>query len=71
MGGAFFWGALGGSALLIGAVAALSINIHRQVLELLFARSEMGRPFVLPPGVPADRVAMLRRAFIDTTKDPS
>jgi tripartite-type tricarboxylate transporter receptor subunit TctC len=45
-------------------------DVHRQVLELLFARSEMGRPFVLPPGVPAERVAMLRKAFIDTTKDP-
>jgi tripartite-type tricarboxylate transporter receptor subunit TctC len=45
-------------------------DVHKQVLELLFARSEMGRPFVLPPGVPAERVAMLRKAFIDTTKDP-
>jgi tripartite-type tricarboxylate transporter receptor subunit TctC len=45
-------------------------DVHRQVLQLLFARSEMGRPFVLPPGVPAERVAMLRKAFIDTTKDP-
>jgi tripartite-type tricarboxylate transporter receptor subunit TctC len=45
-------------------------DVHKQVLELLFARSEMGRPFVLPPGVPAERVAMLRKAFLDTTKDP-
>ena len=45
-------------------------DVHRQVLELLFARQEMGRPFVLPPGVPAERVAMLRKAFVDTTKDP-
>jgi tripartite-type tricarboxylate transporter receptor subunit TctC len=45
-------------------------DVHRQVLELLFARSEMGRPFVLPPGVPPERVAVLRKAFIDTTKDP-
>ena len=44
-------------------------DVHRQVLELLFARQEMGRPFVLPPGVPAERVAMLRKAFVDTTKD--
>ncbi|MEA2986933.1 MAG: hypothetical protein QOD94_3187 [Alphaproteobacteria bacterium] len=45
-------------------------DVHRQVLELLFARSEMGRPYVLPPGVPAERVAMLRKAFMDTTRDP-
>ena len=44
-------------------------DVHKQVLELLFARQEMGRPFVLPPGVPAERVAMLRKAFVDTTKD--
>jgi tripartite-type tricarboxylate transporter receptor subunit TctC len=44
-------------------------DVHRQVLELLFARSEMGRPYVLPPGVAPERVAMLRKAFIDTTKD--
>ena len=45
-------------------------DVHKQVLELLFARQEMGRPFVLPPGVPAERVAMLRKAFVDATKDP-
>jgi tripartite-type tricarboxylate transporter receptor subunit TctC len=28
------------------------------------------RPYVLPPGTPKDRVQMLRRAFIDTLKDP-
>jgi hypothetical protein len=44
-------------------------DVHRQVLELLFARSEMGRPYVLPPGVAPERVAMLRKAFMDTTKD--
>ena len=44
-------------------------DVHRQVLELLFARSEMGRPYVLPPGVPPERVAMLRKAFKDTTSD--
>jgi tripartite-type tricarboxylate transporter receptor subunit TctC len=29
----------------------------------------MGRPFVAPPGVPADRVATLRKAFLETMKD--
>ena len=27
--------------------------------------------FAAPPGVPADRVALLRRAFDDTLKDPA
>jgi tripartite-type tricarboxylate transporter receptor subunit TctC len=28
------------------------------------------RPFVLPPGTPKDRVQMLRKAFMETVKDP-
>lgn len=41
----------------------------RQALSLFFARVSVGRPFVAPPGVPADRVATLRKAFEDTMKD--
>ena len=43
---------------------------NRQALRLFFARVALGRPFVAPPGVPAERVAMLRKAFDDTLKDP-
>ena len=39
------------------------------MLTLVFARQTMGRPFMAPPGVPADRVAALRKAFMDTMKD--
>src|SRR6267378_80905 len=42
---------------------------QRAVLRLVFARQVMGRPFLAPPGVPAERLAMLRRAFMDTMKD--
>jgi tripartite-type tricarboxylate transporter receptor subunit TctC len=42
----------------------------KQLLEVIFSRQTMGRPFAAPPGVPADRVAALRKAFLDTTKDP-
>ncbi len=42
----------------------------RKVLELILIRQEMGRPYALPPGVPADRVGALRRAFDGTMKDP-
>ena len=41
----------------------------RQVLKLIFARQVMGRPFLAPPGVPADRVAALRKAFMDMMTD--
>jgi tripartite-type tricarboxylate transporter receptor subunit TctC len=40
-----------------------------QAMKLMFARSEYGRPFFLPPNVPADRVAALRHAFDETMKD--
>ena len=43
----------------------------RQALELFFARVAIGRPFAVPPGVPADRVEALRKSFDDTMKDPA
>jgi hypothetical protein len=42
----------------------------RPVLELMVSAHPMGRPFVAPPEVPADRVATLRAAFDATMKDP-
>ncbi|MBX9740789.1 MAG: hypothetical protein K2X62_11975 [Beijerinckiaceae bacterium] len=42
----------------------------RQILRLIFARQGLGRPFVAPPGVPAERLAALRRAFSATMSDP-
>jgi len=37
-----------------------------------FLRSStaFGKPYAAPPGVPADRIAVLRKAFEDTLKDP-
>lgn len=42
---------------------------ERTMLGLVFARQTMGRPFMAPPGVPAERIAALRKAFMDTMKD--
>jgi hypothetical protein len=44
---------------------------QRQVLRLIFARQVMGRPFLAPPGIPAERAAALRTAFMETMKDPA
>ncbi len=41
----------------------------RRLFEIAFAEQVMGRPFVLPPGVPADRVEALRAAFDATMTD--
>ncbi len=41
----------------------------KQVMELILAAQHWGRPFVMPPDVPQDRVAAVRKAFIDMTKD--
>jgi tripartite-type tricarboxylate transporter receptor subunit TctC len=41
----------------------------KQIFRLVFARQVMGRPFLAPPGVPAGRVAALRKAFMDTLTD--
>jgi tripartite-type tricarboxylate transporter receptor subunit TctC len=41
----------------------------RQALMMLFGRTEYGRPYFLPPDVPAERVEALRRAVDATMKD--
>jgi hypothetical protein len=41
----------------------------RQVMELIFSQLVFGRPYVLPPGVPPERVAALRRAFMAALRD--
>jgi tripartite-type tricarboxylate transporter receptor subunit TctC len=43
----------------------------RQAMAMLFARTEYGRPYFLPPDVPMERVAALRRAFDATMTDPA
>ncbi len=42
---------------------------QRQLLKLVIARQLFGWPFVAPPGVPANKVAVLRKAFMDTMQD--
>jgi tripartite-type tricarboxylate transporter receptor subunit TctC len=44
---------------------------ERQVLNLISSDTVMARPFLLPPNVPADRVAAMRAAFDTTITDPN
>jgi tripartite-type tricarboxylate transporter receptor subunit TctC len=42
---------------------------QREALRFLYAGEGFGRPYVAPPGVPAERVAALRQALADTFAD--
>ncbi len=44
---------------------------QRQIISLWAAPLKMGRPFFAPPGMPAERARLLRRAFDATLKDPA
>jgi tripartite-type tricarboxylate transporter receptor subunit TctC len=44
---------------------------HRQIFRLMFARETLGYPFLGPPEIPADRLAVIRQAFADTMRDPN
>ena len=43
---------------------------ERSVMELIYSQGVFGRPYVLPPGTPMDRVTALRKAFMSTLADP-
>jgi tripartite-type tricarboxylate transporter receptor subunit TctC len=42
----------------------------RKVMELFFSQKTAARPVLAPPGVPAERVAILRAAFMKMAQDP-
>jgi tripartite-type tricarboxylate transporter receptor subunit TctC len=43
----------------------------RQAMELVLSQGLFGRPYVLPPAVPQDRVDALRKAFTAAMADPA
>jgi tripartite-type tricarboxylate transporter receptor subunit TctC len=43
----------------------------RSLAKIILASGDFGRPIVTPPGVPADRVKILREAFNKAVKDPA
>ena len=43
---------------------------QKNLVRATFLLSRYGRPYTMPPGVPADRVALVRKAFDATMKDP-
>jgi tripartite-type tricarboxylate transporter receptor subunit TctC len=43
----------------------------RALVAAILASGDLGRPFVTPPNVPPDRLAILRDAFRKTMSDPA
>jgi tripartite-type tricarboxylate transporter receptor subunit TctC len=48
----------------------LKTEKQRQVFGFLASSMELGRPILAPPNIPPERVAELRKAFLDTMADP-
>jgi tripartite-type tricarboxylate transporter receptor subunit TctC len=44
---------------------------QKQLLSFLFASQAFGRPYLAPPGLPPERLALLRQAFDQTMRDPN
>ncbi|MBI4528804.1 MAG: tripartite tricarboxylate transporter substrate binding protein [Deltaproteobacteria bacterium] len=42
----------------------------RRLLSVILASGNFGRPLVAPPGLPPDRLKLLREAFMKTVRDP-
>jgi tripartite-type tricarboxylate transporter receptor subunit TctC len=49
----------------------LKTEEQRKVADVLFRQTELARPLAAPPGTPKDRVAALRKAMLETMKDPA
>jgi len=43
---------------------------NRRILELFYSSETFGRPYMMPPSMPVERVAALRAAFMATMRDP-
>jgi tripartite-type tricarboxylate transporter receptor subunit TctC len=52
------------------AIDFVKSDEDRRVMDLIYSQLVFGRPYILPPNVPADRVAALRKAFMDSFRDP-
>ena len=44
---------------------------HKDVLNIIFADRQVQRAFFAPPGIPEAQLEILRKAFLDTMRDPN
>ena len=45
-------------------------EVGRRLATVVLASGELGRPYLLPPGISAERLKILREAFLKTMADP-
>ncbi len=48
----------------------LKTDEQRKIADIIFRQTELARPLAAPPGTPMDRVKALRKAMLETMKDP-
>jgi tripartite-type tricarboxylate transporter receptor subunit TctC len=46
-------------------------EIGRRLAKVVLASGELGRPYLLPPGIPSERLKILREAFMKLMVDPA
>jgi tripartite-type tricarboxylate transporter receptor subunit TctC len=49
----------------------LKTDDQKKVADVIFRQTELARPLAAPPGTPMDRVVALRKAMLETLKDPA
>jgi len=47
-----------------------SPDATQRVAKVMLSSGDLGRPFIAPPGMPAERIKVLRQAFMKTMSDP-
>lgn len=53
------------------AISFAKTDEQRKIMELVYSQGIFGRPYLMAPEVPKDRVAAMRKAFMDTMHDPA
>jgi tripartite-type tricarboxylate transporter receptor subunit TctC len=43
---------------------------QRALMRFVFSSTEFGRPYLFPPDVPTDRIALMRKAIAEAVRDP-
>lgn len=53
------------------AISFAKTDEQKQIMNLVYSQGIFGRPYLMAPEVAKDRVAVMRKAFMDTLHDPA